>query len=149
MKQHFNQKGSDYAVNKLEALIASLMCKVMHLAPHPSRPHDTGTLFVSGANAYKPAAEYDGMGGVMMMETMVGCAMVSEVMDLSDAVSTVYTDRSVSCCFNHSARRSNAMAAYRGDLPRRIQIEAFIAVCLRELYAMRGYALQYELRLSA
>ena len=56
----------------VEGKIRRLVAKVYTLAPHPDRPDFKGTTLVSLKSHFKPAAEYDGMLGSMMVDMLIG-----------------------------------------------------------------------------
>jgi hypothetical protein len=56
----------------VEGKIRGMVAKVYSLAPHPDRPDFKGTTLVSLKSHFKPAAEYDGMLGSMMVDMMIG-----------------------------------------------------------------------------
>ncbi|MCB9981552.1 MAG: hypothetical protein H6860_04050 [Rhodospirillales bacterium] len=67
LKAEFTQK-------TIEGRIKGLACKLYKLAANPQAPHQRGPLFISLDNAFKPAAEYDGMLGSMMLDSFLGTA---------------------------------------------------------------------------
>lgn len=146
MKTYFNQMSCRDSCKQLENLIRTLMARVAKLAPHPSRPNYNGALFISGTESFKPAAEYDGMGGAMMMESMIANEFVSDLMDAGDAVSMILSDskKPLRHVFNIKSSENQALQAYYKDLSARIKLESWIAVCLRELYATYQYAVDYR-----
>lgn len=62
----------------IEGQIAALMGRLSQLAPHPDRPHYKGPLFIRSVSGIKSSAEYEGMLGSMVLESVLGAAF-SEV----------------------------------------------------------------------
>jgi hypothetical protein len=56
----------------VEGKIRGMVAKVYSLAPHPDRPDFKGPVLISLKSHFKPAAEYDGMLGSMMVDMMLG-----------------------------------------------------------------------------
>ena len=139
---------------QIENIIRSLMQDVSKLAPHPSKPDHTGPLFISSTSEFKPPAEYDGMLGTIMMESLLQSSFFSAAMDVADTVTTYMQDRQTKPApklgktnvirrfFNATAQRESMMKAYLADLPKRLGIEAGIAYQMRKLYALRKNALR-------
>lgn len=139
-----------------------LMQQLAMLAPHPDRPEHQGPLFVSIDPAYRPAAEYEGVLGSMLLDCGLGSAFAQaantnmpsgfDVSRAADAASEFIRDRapgnrftlgrrgSMTRSFNATQARDARMEAFLKDLPRRLGIERWLADYQRRLYAMRRYA---------
>lgn len=65
----------------LEGVINGLTGRLKRLAPHPSRPGYRGPLFIANHPSFKPVAEYDGMLGSMMLESLIGSAFAQAASD--------------------------------------------------------------------
>ena len=148
----------------------SLMKELEKLAPHPDRPNQTGPHFVKIDSQHKPAAEYEGVLGSMVLESALGTAFIeaastqlgswaqtfSNHIDVSNAVdcaSYYAEDRSssykyslgqtnaISSNFNKHVKRKDMMDAYIKDLPKRLGIESWLASYQRKLYALHKQSL--------
>lgn len=142
-----------------------LMKQLEKLAPHPDHPHHSGPLFVHIDSQYEPAAEYDGMLGSLLFESVLGTAFSAAASEslgewagsfdwsnTVEAVSEYIQDRpannnyalgrknAISGAFNHSVARQAMMDAFLRDLPRRMGIERWLADYQRKLYALRKHA---------
>ena len=78
---------AEFTTKTIEGRIQGLVAKLYKLAPHPSNPDHRGPLFISLNSAFKPAAEYDGMLGSIMLEGFLGGAFTSAANDNGDASS--------------------------------------------------------------
>ncbi len=151
----------------IEGAMMGLMKELEKLAPHPDRPDETGPQFVNIDSQHKPAAEYEGMLGSMVLESFLGTAFADAVsaqlgscsqtffnqVDLSmmaEAVSEYSQDRAnasynlgqkkaISAQFNKRALWQQMMDAYLKDLPKRLGIERFLADYQRKLYALHKH----------
>lgn len=145
-------------IETIETAVFSLMENLEQLAPHPDHPHYHGPLFAQVDSAYKPAAEYDGMGGMLGAESILGTAFSAAVgntlgswaarVDWSQTLEFASDYLQERCTsprriFNHCADARPLMAAYLRDLPRRMGIEQLLAhymALLANLKYRRGYA---------
>ena len=159
----------------IEGIMIDLMKQLSQLAPHPDRPDHKGPLFISIDPSLKPAAEYDGMLGSMVLEGLLGTAFSeaasasiggwSTQFDWSNAAecaSQFMQDRqpansnfqigqrnAISGAFNESVTRGHLMEAFMRDLPRRMGLERFLAYYQRRLYGMRKQATANAFALAA
>lgn len=162
----------------IEGVMRGLMQELTKLAPHPDRPNYNGPLFTQIESQYKPAAEYDGMLGSMMLDGMLGMAFseVSNSVGLSAAheaashadwsniaegASQYAQERaqsrsyklgqrsSISSNFNTTSSNKASMKAYLADLPRRMGIERSLSEYQRKLYAMHKKARETGMLLAA
>lgn len=149
----------------IEAMMMDVMKQLQKLAPHPDRPEYRGPLFVSLDSSHTPAAEYDGMLGSLMLESVLGAAFSQAVSDnfgswagqidwsnTADCASQYWQERHansnytlgsrkvIAGDFNRSALRKHMMQAYLHDLPRRMGLERFLAAYQRKLFALRKQA---------
>ena len=67
--------------NAIEGKIKNLARTCYSLAPHPEHPAQRGPLFVSLQSQFKPAAEYEGMLGNIMLESFIGAAFADAAND--------------------------------------------------------------------
>lgn len=65
----------------IEGKIRKLAARVYDLAPHPDAPHLRGPLFISLKSQFMPAADYDGLAGSIMMDALLGSALLSGAND--------------------------------------------------------------------
>ena len=141
----------------IEGKMMGLMKELSKLAPHPNKPEHKGPLFVQISSEHEPPAEYEGMLGSMMMETVLSTAFSGatsnsenglDITNLMDAASEYITDRaprsyvlgkkgSIMQNFNSSAQRAILMKAFIHDLPARLGLEKWLAYYQRRLYALR------------
>jgi len=70
-----------FTIKTIEGRIQGLAARLYKLAPHPTRPDHSGPLFISLASNFKPAAEYDGMLGNLMLEGFLGTAFTGAAND--------------------------------------------------------------------
>ncbi|MCB1531710.1 MAG: hypothetical protein KDJ35_02460 [Alphaproteobacteria bacterium] len=145
-------------IKQIEGVLFSAMKALSTLAPHPDKPHQSGPLFIQADSAYKPAAEYDGMLGSLLIESTLGGAFGSAAAgigwnDILECVSDFMQDRqsapaaykvgqSRALCstFNTNSDTSALLAAYMRDLPRRLGMERWVADYQRKLYALQKHA---------
>ncbi|MCK6418666.1 MAG: hypothetical protein L6Q57_07005 [Alphaproteobacteria bacterium] len=132
---------TDNQIQTIETAVFSLMEDLEQLAPHPDQPHYRGPLFVQIDSAYKPAADYEGMGGLLGAESVLGAAFTSAVsntlgawagrIDWSNTLDTASEYLHSRCAprtaFNLCANAQPRMVAYLRDLPRRMGIERLLA----------------------
>lgn len=151
-----------------------LVKQLSQLAPHPSRPDYHGPLFVSIDPSIKPAADYDGMLGSMILESVLGTAFsqaassafggLAGSFDWSNAAefgSQYMQDRcannnfqigqrgAISGNFNDTALRAEMMQEFTRDLPRRMGLERWLALYQRKLFALRKQARARAFALAA
>ena len=140
------------------AQIQNLMKELQKCAPHPDKPDNSGPLFLQHDDSHALPAEYDGMLGSMMMETMLGTAFGSAAGNLdkvADAASTYMQDRApksikiggrrvIANDFNSIGARGPEylaqMESFMADLPARLHLEKWLAHETRRLYALRKNA---------
>jgi len=63
---------AEFTIKTIEGRIKDLAGRLYKLAPHPTNPDHRGPLFISLNSAFKPAAEYEGMLGSVMLESFLG-----------------------------------------------------------------------------
>jgi len=63
---------TDTTLTTLETLAYGLMQDIAQLAPHPDHPNQRGPVFTSGADAYAPASDSEGMIGLLGAEMVLG-----------------------------------------------------------------------------
>lgn len=148
------------------AQIQNLMKELQKCAPHPDKPENSGPLFLQHDANHALPADYDGMLGLMMMESMLGTAFGSAAGELADSItsnmdkmaeaaSTYMQDRApksikiggrrvIANDFNAIGARGPEylaqMEAFMADLPARLHLEKWLAVETRRLYALRKNA---------
>jgi len=137
------------------AQIQNLMKELQKCAPHPDKPENSGPLFLQQDANHALPAEYDGMLGSLMMESMLGTAFGSptgHVDKMAEAASTYMQDRApksikigarrvIANDFNVAGTRGPEylaqMEAFMADLPARMHLEKWLAHETRRLYALR------------
>lgn len=148
-------------LQQIERSMSGLMAQLSKLAPHPDRPDYTGPQFVKIDSQYAPDAEYDGMLGSMMMESILGGSFMSAAggidwSQVADMAGEALKDRapanasgtsyklgqrgSISGGFNQACKRDALMKAYKRDLPERLALERWLAHYQRKIYALRKHA---------
>lgn len=148
------------------AQIQNLMKELQKCAPHPDKPEQSGPMFLQHDANHALPADYDGMLGSMMMESMLGSAFgtaaselgstIANNMDkMAEAASTYMQDRTpksikiggrrvIANDFNTTSARGPEylaqMEAFMADLPARLHLEKWLAHETRRLYALRKNA---------
>ena len=79
------------SIKKIERQIHGLVRELSHLAPNPHAPSAQGPAFISLNNVFKPAAEYEGMMGSLLLDGFLGTAFADAANDnaLSSSVFAV------------------------------------------------------------
>ncbi len=103
---------AEFNIKTIEGRIKGLAAKLYKLAPHPNNADYRGPLFISLNSAFKPAAEYDGMLGSVMLEGFLGSAFVTAANDNGGASALAYTGASNLEIF---AEALSEYAEYRAD----------------------------------
>lgn len=135
--------------------IQSLVHDIHRCAPHPDRPTN-GPEFLNAHDTHKQTADYDGMLGSMMMDSILGSSFFSAANDSFDLISEILKDRakinpkpryklgqkgSISGTFNAKCDQGpewEAMhEAYLQDLPKRKNLEKWLAHYTKELDYIR------------
>lgn len=80
---------AEFTRKALEGRIRGLAKQLYTLAPHPENPEHRGPLFISLPSAFKPAAEYDGMLGSIMLESFLGTAFAAVANDNSETAGQI------------------------------------------------------------
>lgn len=160
MSVNITNEQNNIETKQIEGVLFALMKELKNLASHPDKPRSNGPDFVQVDSAYEPAAEYDGMLGSMVMDSMLGGAftMAAEGVnwgDIIECASNFLQDRSekpfqvgqkkaLSGSFNRNglspAARAEMLSLYMSDLPRRLGMERWIAESQRKLYALQKHA---------
>ncbi len=145
---------------QIEATMMGLLKKLEKLAPHPNQPNYSGPTLVQINSDIKPPADYDGMLGSMMLDSMLGMAF-GEVANMNagnttEALSTYIQDRqpsppyklgqktAISGAFNTGASTGHMMNAYLADMPKRKAIETSLAHYQRLIYSLQKQAQLYS-----
>lgn len=81
---------ADHTLKTIEGKIKNLAIALTKLAPHPDRSHHHGPLFVSLNSAFKPAANYDGMLGGIMLEGALSEAFSGAIANDNIGVAATY-----------------------------------------------------------
>lgn len=156
---------AEFSIKTIEGRIRGFVERLYQLAPHPRRPDHRGPLFISLNSAFKPAAEYDGMLGNLMMESFLGAAFGDAVNDnhVSKTLAEMGWSDALSEYSQYQAEKKNADEKGRGsfslgehkticnqfeqsdasraffvDLTEREAIEQTIAGLSREIDAIKG-----------
>lgn len=148
------------------AQIQQLVKELQKCAPHPDKPEQNGPLFLQQDANHQLPAEYDGMLGSALMDTMLGGVFSAAA---NDSVSSLMNsfDRTADCASEYMQdRQTNSyglgqrrviannfnsigsrgpeyqamMEAYQADLPTRMSLEKWISHETRRLYALRKNA---------
>ena len=135
---------------KVEQAMAGLMQELQTLAPHPDYPTYKGPLFAAVEDGIKAPADYDGMMGEVVMESVLGTSFAQAAADtlsnVIDAVSHFVQDRpkqTLSGNFNCTTIRDEMMQKYLADLPRRMGVERWLAHHQKKLNGLREMARRY------
>lgn len=80
---------AEFQIKTIEGRIKGFAKALSKLAAHPDKPEHRGPLFISLQSQFKPAAEYDGMLGSMVLEGFLGGAFSGAAND--NAASGVMT----------------------------------------------------------
>ncbi len=147
----------------IEGVIRNLMQQLEKLAPHPDRPHHKGPLFIQADSQFKPPADYDGMMGSLILDSMLGGAFSIaasgapaniDIGTMADLASEYMTDRAgsqsgnaqlgqkrvICSAFNGKTQYDAMLTAFKRDLPRRLGLERWIAEYQRKYYVQRHKA---------
>ncbi len=146
-------------INQIQLLVK----EIQKCAPHPDKPDQNGPLFLKSDPNHQLPAEYDGMLGSMVLESMLGldfAAAAGEVAGswlgsadmMIEAGSTYMEDRSSNRPFQVGHGRAIAndfnaigskgpeyqimMNAYLADLPDRVRLETWLSHETRRLYSL-------------
>ena len=141
----------------IKAIMLDLMKALETLAPHPSNPDYMGPVFVDIDAQFTPPADYEGMGGSLLLEGLLSTAF-SEALNTSNAAelgSQYLQDRTAKTsyklgqknvlggAFNTRSKVDVLMKAYMADLPRRQAIERSLAHYQRFYYSLEKRARQH------
>ena len=151
---------AEFKLKTIEGRIKGLAKQLFQLAPHPENPDHSGPLFISLHSQFKPAAEYEGMLGSMMIESFLGEAFGEAANDnaVTGAISAANLDviaetlseymqeregqkrgkgtlalgEHRTICNSFNTESDPVLAAYLADLDERLKIEETIAGLSRE-----------------
>ena len=161
--KHINNAEQEHTVI---AQIQNLMKELQKCAPHPDKPDHNGPMFLQHDDSHNLPAEYDGMLGSLIMESMLGTAFgeaaselagswASHMDKMAECTSTYMQDRApksikigskrvIANDFNAIGARGPEylaqMEAYMADLPARMHLEKWLSHETRRLYALRKNA---------
>lgn len=157
---------NDVQQQAIIAQIQQLVKELQKCAPHPDRPDQNGPLFLKADANHQLPAEYDGMLGSALMDTVLGGAFSAAANDTGSNLMNSF-ERTADCASQYMQDRQtsgyglgqrNAIAgnfnaigsrgpeyqammdAYQADLPTRISLEKWISHETRRLYALRKNA---------
>lgn len=147
----------------IKAIMLDLMKALETLAPHPSNPEHSGPIFVDIDPSFTPPADYEGMGGSLMLEGMLGIAFseASSMSNASEIASQYIQDRHTQTNFklgqnkvlgghfNAQTSLDMHMKAFMADLPRREAIERSLAHYQRFYYSLEKLARENAFKLAA
>ena len=155
---------AEFTKKTIEGRIRGLAAKLYKLAPHPDNPEHRGALFISLSSQFKPAAEYEGMLGSVMLESFLSDVFTeasndnvvnASVIDIAAEAASEYLEyleekgrgkgtfalgEHKTICNQFNEESDAKMAAYLRDLRKRLQIEESIAALKRQMYSLPVYA---------
>ena len=155
---------AEFTKKTIEGRIRGLAAKLYKLPPHPENPEHRGALFISLSSHFKPAAEYEGMLGSVMLESFLSSAFAdasndnilnSSVLDTAGEAASEYLEyleekgrgkgtfalgEHKTICNQFNEKNDEKMAAYLRDLRERMRIEAGIAALERHYNLLPVYA---------
>lgn len=151
---------AEFKLKTIEGRIKGLAKQLFQLAPHPENPDHSGPLFISLNSEFKPAAEYEGMLGSMMLESFLGEAFGEAANDntatgvisaanldvIAETLSEYMQEREgqkrgkgtfalgehKTICNSFNIESDPVLSAYLADLDERLKIEETIAELERE-----------------
>ncbi|MEZ5815018.1 MAG: hypothetical protein R3E13_09940 [Alphaproteobacteria bacterium] len=97
---------AEFTIKTIEGRIKGLAATLYKLAAHPGNPDHRGPLFISLNSAFKPAADYDGMGGSFMLEGFLSGAFAEASNDNGGAAAGALSD------FGHFDIFAEALSEY-------------------------------------